>query len=97
MHFLQTRLSIRENHHSMSCFQRFFGEDGKSYAQFRPSYPPELYQRILEYHGGERELAVDVATGTGQASKHLSKIFERVVAVDSSPEQLAEVATLHSD
>ena len=36
------------------------------YARFRPTYPPALYAAILDYMGGiPRDVAVDIATGSG--------------------------------
>lgn len=40
-----------------------------TYAQFRPGYPPHVLERIYEFAAlPQRELALDVACGTGQAS-----------------------------
>lgn len=43
------------------------------YGQYRPSYPKELYTNIFDFSGeGSRQLAVDIATGTGQAAVELA-------------------------
>ena len=66
-----------------------FGKQGASYARFRPDYPQDLYKLILApSKPAERRLAVDVATGSGQAARGLSAYFERVIALDLDPEQL---------
>lgn len=76
----------------MSRFHRLFADGSEKYSQFRPTYPPELYQRILSYGPAETNLAIDVATGNGQAAKHLAEHFNHVMAFDSSPEQVSKVS-----
>lgn len=63
------------------------------YARIRPGYPPELFKHLASLVE-RRELALDCATGNGQAAVGLADHFERVVAIDSSPDQL-EHATAH--
>lgn len=49
------------------------------YSQFRPQYPQQVYDIILQHLGPEqRELAVDVATGSGQAAVQLAAFFKQV-------------------
>ena len=56
-----------------------------SYKSYRPDYAQSLYDTILEYHGrSERDLALDVATGTGQAALRLVEEFKKVIAIDAS-------------
>lgn len=51
------------------------------YSQYRPTYPDELYANILDFSSGApRELAVDIATGTGQAAIHLAGAQENCYA-----------------
>ena len=69
----------------------FYSTDNKAYAQCRPHYPPELFHKIFNSIAAN-EVAVDVGTGTGQVLEPLAKNFDRVVAVDRSKEQLAEVS-----
>lgn len=43
-----------------------------TYAQYRPGYPPHVLERVYEFAAlSQRELALDVACGTGQASRPL--------------------------
>uniref|UniRef100_A0A383WJ69 Methyltransferase type 11 domain-containing protein n=1 Tax=Tetradesmus obliquus TaxID=3088 RepID=A0A383WJ69_TETOB len=59
------------------------------YSQFRPQYPQQVYDIILQHLGPEqRELAVDVATGSGQAAVQLAAFFKQVIATDGNEEQL---------
>lgn len=78
-----------------SSLSSLFSKGAASYAKFRPEYPAELYRTILQTASlPTRDLAVDVATGSGQAAKDLSKHFDRVVALDRNPDQLRHAAQL---
>eukprot|EP00887_Chlorella_sp_A99_P007296 scaffold2.g7296.t1 len=50
---------------------------GDTYLKYRPCYPPSIYEAILDFHRGERRLAVDVGTGNGQAAVGLAPHFEQ--------------------
>ncbi|KAM0947972.1 putative trans-aconitate 3-methyltransferase [Dioscorea sansibarensis] len=65
-----------------------FKKQGKEYAETRPSYPPELF-RFIESRTPEHHLAWDVGTGNGQAALSLAEIFDKVIATDTSEEQLS--------
>lgn len=67
----------------------YFSTQSKLYAAFRPTYPQELYQFILE-HVGERKSAWDCATGNGQVANVLAGYFNEVFATDISQRQLDE-------
>lgn len=72
-----------------------FSKGAASYAKFRPEYPAELYRIILQTASlPSRDLAVDVATGSGQAAKDLSIYFDHVVALDHDNEQLRHAADI---
>ena len=74
-----------------------FGKQGASYAKFRPDYPQELYTLILApSKPTQRHLAIDVATGSGQAARTLGAYFGRVVALDLDPEQLKHADAVHN-
>lgn len=68
--------------------QRYFQSDGKNYAHYRPTYPPEL-AKALASSCKSRRLAVDVGCGSGQLSVLLAEYFDHVVASDVSADQLA--------
>lgn len=59
-----------------------------SYAQHRPTYPPEFAAALAGLCPGRR-LAVDVGCGTGQFSVLLGDCFDAVLATDVSPDQIA--------
>ena len=66
-----------------------FSKSAASYAKYRPDYPQELYEAILKRGKlPARDLAVDTATGSGQAAKGLSSYFTKVIALDNDSEQL---------
>ncbi|KAK9461936.1 S-adenosyl-L-methionine-dependent methyltransferase [Lipomyces oligophaga] len=54
------------------------------YSDFRPSYPLELYQKLLDFHQGPRSLVVDLGCGPGTATIPLSKYFDHAIGVDPS-------------
>ncbi|XP_059143692.1 putative methyltransferase DDB_G0268948 [Physella acuta] len=62
------------------------------YATHRPTYPQEIYEKILAYHSeipqNQRLLAVDVGCGTGQSTLPLTKYFQQVTGLDVSEDQL---------
>lgn len=66
------------NHHRKSTFS------AASYAAFRPSYPATVYQSVLKYHHGPKNLCVDLGCGHGLISRELSKSFAQVIGTDPS-------------
>jgi SAM-dependent methyltransferase len=69
-------------------FKDHFSGHAAAYGRFRPSYPPEL-ARFLAHAAPARSVALDLATGNGQAAVDLAGMFERVLASDASAAQLA--------
>jgi SAM-dependent methyltransferase len=65
----------------------YFSTQSKTYASFRPTYPEELYQFVLE-HIKNKGHAWDCATGNGQVAQYLARHFARVDATDISAQQL---------
>lgn len=74
-------------------FKDHFSGHAAGYASFRPGYPPALFDFVTSLAPG-RSLALDCATGNGQAALGLAERFERVIATDASAAQLAR-ATPH--
>ena len=57
------------------------GEQTDAYAAYRPNYEadcPQVYDSMLRGLPG-RDLAIDVATGSGQAVGPLARAFKRVI------------------
>src|SRR6266404_7640473 len=64
-----------------------FSAHSDIYARYRPLYPKELYEFILEYVP-IREMALDCGTGNGQAAGILAENFKEVHATDISDKQI---------
>ena len=63
----------------MSGFGHLF-KNHKAYSAFRPTYPADLYEHIYKFADLQRyDLAVDIATGSGQAATVLAKRFQKVL------------------
>lgn len=75
----------------MADFLDLFSGHAASYASFRPSYPPALAEALAAPCPG-RALAVDVGCGSGQLAVLLAGVFDRVLAIDASAEQIAHAA-----
>lgn len=72
----------------MTTFCDHFAAVADSYADHRPTYPPELFSWLAAL-APSRELAWDCATGSGQAATALAGHFRRVWATDASAAQIA--------
>ena len=68
-------------------FQDHFSAVSKSYQQYRPTYPDELFYH-LSHVCQEHTCAWDCATGTGQSARALAPYFDRVIATDGSEAQV---------
>jgi ubiquinone/menaquinone biosynthesis C-methylase UbiE len=66
-----------------------FSTQASGYAQYRPTYPPELFDHILSFVQ-HRRAAWDCATGNGQAAVALAAFFDTVYATDISEKQLQQ-------
>lgn len=76
----------------MKSFEDHFSAQSEEYARYRPRYPDELFAYLASLAPGRR-LAWDCGTGSGQAAVDLARRFDRVVATDASPDQIAHAAT----
>ncbi|HET7203726.1 MAG TPA: class I SAM-dependent methyltransferase [Steroidobacteraceae bacterium] len=74
---------------STTTFKDHFSRQAADYSRYRPGYPPELIAYVATLAPGHG-LAVDCATGNGQAAVALAGHFDRVLAVDGSAAQLAQ-------
>ena len=66
-----------------------FSQHSELYAQFRPTYPNELYEFIFS-HVNNFETAWDCGTGNGQSARVLSGKFKKVFATDISANQIEQ-------
>jgi SAM-dependent methyltransferase len=68
-------------------FKDHFSKQAADYAQFRPTYPQELFD-YLGNIAPSRRLAWDCGTGNGQAAAGLASVFDAVIATDASEKQI---------
>ena len=68
-------------------FKDHFSGHANAYARYRPDYPAELFAYLATLTP-QREVALDCATGSGQAAVGLAGYFSLVVASDGSVSQL---------
>ena len=64
-----------------------FSGHSKTYAKYRPGYPKELFDYILQFVD-KKDKAWDCATGNGQAAVMLAEHFKKVEATDISEAQI---------
>ena len=77
----------------MSTFKDYFSRQAAAYADFRPTYPDELFAWLKDLVQGATT-AWDCATGNGQAALGIMPHVERVIATDASAPQLAHAQPL---
>ena len=82
-------MSFLRHYNWRVSFKDHFSSVASAYARYRPTYPPELAAHLATV-APSRALALDLATGNGQAAIDLAKHFEQVLASDASARQLAE-------
>lgn len=69
-------------------FKDHFSKQASDYAKFRPQYPRALFQ-FIESVSPDNRLALDLASGNGQAAIALAEFFEKVIGIDASEKQIA--------
>ena len=84
----RTPVHIRRLHMTTAAFSHLFVDEGQSnaYAEYRPSYGsdcPAVYEKLLTGLPSS-SLAIDIATGTGQAVGPLARYFKRVIGEAAS-------------
>jgi SAM-dependent methyltransferase len=77
----------RRPERAVSAFKDHFSRQAAAYSRYRPAYPLELIACVAAL-APSRGVAIDCATGSGQAAIALARHFERVIAVDGSVPQL---------
>lgn len=71
-----------------AVFKDYFSGHAADYARYRPTYPAALYDFCATLPA-RREVALDCATGNGQAALGLAAHFAHVVGTDASAQQVA--------
>lgn len=68
-------------------FRSYNQKQGAIYSQNRPTYHPNLYKTIIDYHvstGGKLNTILDVGCGPGNAVRDLSSHFTQAIGLDPS-------------
>lgn len=73
-------------------FKDHFSARAALYAAYRPFYPEALFDFVAALTV-DHELALDCATGNGQAAIGLATRFDKVIATDASVEQIRNAAS----
>lgn len=67
-------------------FQPRFGQAAGEYVTYRPEFPAELFERILDAVPADRRRCVmDLGAGTGNSIRPLLPCFEEAIAVEPDP------------
>ena len=75
-----------------------WGGTSRDYADWRPDYPPEFYERLAALGVGRPgQWIVDLGTGVGFLARNFAARGARVVGIDVSPEQIAEARRQAAD
>ncbi len=46
--------------------------------KIRPTYPPEIFNEVFQFAGSHTDVALDVATGSGQCARELATRYQQV-------------------
>ncbi len=60
-------------------------EQALEYERIRPSYPSEVFERVVDLAGGDEATVVDVGAGTGQFTRGMVARGIHTIAVEPSP------------
>ena len=77
---------------SLMTFKDYFSENSHHYENFRPLYPPALFNYLASI-ASHQQCAWDCATGTGQSAIILADYFSQVIATDASANQINSATT----
>lgn len=68
-----------------------FGTVAEAYERFRPGYPPELVDLVLDYAGRPLRTALEIGAGTGKATQLFAARGIAVTATDPDAAMLGEL------
>jgi trans-aconitate methyltransferase len=68
-----------------------FGSAASAYERFRPGYPDELVDLVLEYAGRPVRSALEIGAGTGKATRLFASRGIAVTATEPDPAMLEEL------
>ena len=61
------------------------------YDQYRPTFSPELFQKLNQYINKKTYHILEFGCGTGQSTSHLLKLGQNLKAIDISPNMIAKL------
>ena len=76
---------------SMSARALSFGAVAAAYERFRPGYPAELVDLVVEYARRPIRTALEIGAGTGKATRAFAQRGIAVTATEPDPAMLAEL------
>jgi SAM-dependent methyltransferase len=68
-----------------------FGAMADAYERFRPGYPAELFDMVMDYAGQPVRTALEIGAGTGKATRLFAARGIAVTATEPDPAMLAEL------
>lgn len=68
-----------------------FGTVAAAYERFRPGYPDELIDHVLDYTRGPVATALEIGAGTGKATRAFAQRGIAITASEPDPEMLTEL------
>ncbi|RFU24108.1 hypothetical protein B7463_g12231, partial [Scytalidium lignicola] len=83
--------------HLDPTFRSYLASQAQTYASYRTSYPPDLYNTVLRHHastGGSFNLVLDVGSGPGTATQDIALWFDNAIGVDPGQEMIAAARNL---
>ncbi|KAI6904343.1 UNC-50 family protein [Hortaea werneckii] len=87
--FGNTMFLLALSYYFIIIFLGFNAQQAAAYASGRgDSYPQPLYQTILDFHQGKRDLCMDVGTGPGKAVWDLLAYFSHCIGSDASEQMI---------
>ena len=70
-----------------------FGAVAEAYERFRPGYPDELFDTVMDYAGRPIRSALEIGAGTGKATRLFARPAVTVTATEPDAAMLAELRT----
>lgn len=78
--------SLTSSTNADPTFRNYTNEQAKIYAAHRLSYPPKLYEIVINHHkktGGQFNLVLDLGCGPGNATRDIATHFEEAIGCDA--------------
>lgn len=89
---------MASSNHLDRTFRNYSAEQAAQYAQARFTYPLELYETIMKFHGGSGGAfgtVLDVGCGPGNATRDVAKYFDNAYGADPGDAMIAQARKLN--